>query len=800
MLAILAAVVTSLGTICGPTRAEPVAGDDPLPAGALLRLGTARFRHGIPVSMMDISRDGKRAVAVNGNHMLGATRVFDFESGRVLYTLGGWEGTSLEAAAIAPDGQTIVTKQEFSLRVRDARGGKELRRIALPQTKSSYHQNECLKFSPDGKQIVVTSQGAVIHLIDFATGDIIREFANDKPAELVSGSFTEVLSFAFSPDGKRLASGGFNQDRDNYFARLWDVETGKELRRFMHGRSYGIEGVAFSSDGKMLATGAHDARLRLFDVETGREIRTFPPNGKSRMHGGCVAFAPDGKAVAAAGQSLRVYDVASGEERWHVDRRAVGLTFTDGGKTLSGATWGAIYRWDAATGKPLTPEGGDSPVEQIAVAADGRRVVTRGTYGDAHVWDAATGKHLRYVNVAWQHGLAMSADGRFLVWPVEDDKLRFSEPGWPKSIFEGNRLRVYDVEADRFVERFAPFKGDANALAFMPGGKELVTVDHRNGMVRCWDFATGAETRSFQVLHEDERTQANQLLRSELSPDGAMLAVAYVFRPNHRNGGRQFSDFGGDTETYPVRVWNVATGNELFQFDSRERYVNNLAFSPDGKWVVSSGSEFDAVGAGGQLVVFGVQSGKPAATLQVGSCAVAFSDNARYLASATPDGAIRVWEIATWTLRIKFTGGHRDRPTALAFSPNRPLLYSGSLDTTVIGWDLRIPAAQAAGNLETAWNDLALPDAARALKYEGQFIAAREQSVKLFAERVKLSEPADDDAMLRQIRAVEILEQLGDAESKALLTTWTAGPANRPLTAHASAALKRLATAANERR
>src|SRR5262249_50357069 len=198
---------------------------------------------------------GKRAVAVNGNHVLGAARVFDLGSGRAVYSIDRRSGPyAVEAAAISPDGRAIITKQHFTVHLREAATGKELRKIELPKAFTTWSQNEWIAFTPDGKAIAVTSQGGVIHLIDFESGKTIRNFSNENPESSLGPGWTSVLGIAFSQGGKLMASGGFVNDKGTYFARLWDVETGKELRRFKHAKdSYGIPSLAFSPDAKTLA-------------------------------------------------------------------------------------------------------------------------------------------------------------------------------------------------------------------------------------------------------------------------------------------------------------------------------------------------------------------------------------------------------------------------------------------------------------------------------------------------------------------------------------------------------------------
>src|SRR5205823_1772859 len=144
--------------------------------------------------------------------------------------------------------------------------------------------------------------------------------------------------------------------------------------------------------------------------------------------------------------------------------------------------------------------------------------------------------------------------------------------------------------------------------------------------------------------------------------------------------------------------------------DGHRDYVLDMAFSPDGRLLATAGEKRP-------VFVWDAATGKRVAALPyglpIGASAVAFSRDGRFLATALPEGAIRLWEVATWTAQNEYKG-HRDRPTTLTFAPGGQLL-SGSLDTTVLAWDFRIPPARAAGSFETAWNDLAVRDASQAL-------------------------------------------------------------------------------------
>jgi RNA polymerase sigma factor (sigma-70 family) len=649
--------------------------DEPLPAGSTLRLGTSLYRHGIVIQSLSVSADGKVAVVGSGGHVHGAVCVYDLTTGRRRYTVPVEVPHSNEAVALSPDGRTLASDDSGTITLYDAATGAKVRTLATPKA-NTRTLTSWLLWSPDGKALAVaTPDGRGILLLDPERGTVTRTLTHQNV----------VYAAAFSPDGKRLAAGGYDSTGGKYFGRIWEVATGKELRRFDNDRA-ALRTLAFSPDGKTIAGGGDDGRLRLWDADTGQLRRAFDPNG-GRIRS--VAFAPNGQTVAAAGASVRLYDPATGKERLRIDRKALGLHFTADGKILTAAVAGTIERWDTATGRTLTPqEAGDSAVDQILVTPDGRRVLTRGQEGEAHLWDTRTGAHLRRIEVAWQCRMALSPDGRYLVWPVTDEGVRFTDPREPNTIYFGSRLRLYDLDAGRFVERFPGFKGNTHDLAFTPDGKSLLTVDRRDGAVRLWDVARGKERRSFRAVR-DEARQSYQVWHPALSPDGRTLAVTY-----QAEGRGAFSSFA-------VRLWDVATGKEAHELPGHFRYVEALAFSPDSRLLVT-GCEPLAKFAQkmlkrpvNQVFVWEVASGRRPTNLPdglpVGAVCAAFAPDGRTAATAAPDGTIRLWEVKTWKVRTEFRG-HRGRVCALAFLPDGRLL-SGGLDTTVLVWDVRPPRA-----------------------------------------------------------------------------------------------------------
>jgi WD40 repeat protein len=276
-----------------------------------------------------------------------------------------------------------------------------------------------------------------------------------------------VKSVAFSPDGKRIVTGG-----DDATAKVWDAQSGKELRT-LKGHSDTVDSVAVSRDGRRIATCSLDA-TKVWDAQSGKELLTLEDGGTS------VAFSPDSRRIVTGGydHTAKVWDAQSGKElltlKGHSDS-VKSVAFSPDGRRIAtcsaddGGADATAKVWDAQSGKELfTLKGHSYSVNSVAFSLDGKRIVTGSSDATAKVWDAQSGKELLTLSVGAQvDSVAFSPDGRRIATcGIEATKVWDGQSGKELLTLEG--LMGYSV-------------------AFSPDGKRVVTgsADHT---VKIWEL------------------------------------------------------------------------------------------------------------------------------------------------------------------------------------------------------------------------------------------------------------------------------------------------------------------------
>jgi RNA polymerase sigma factor (sigma-70 family) len=790
----------------GQSEVDAAVPGEPLPPGALARLGTTRLRHDRPVVAVVFSGDGKNLITTCFSRKI---HFWDATTGKQVRSvddeMGNWG-----CLALSPDGKTLavgsatddIRKPDGSwISLRNAQTGKEVRRLAGRQM--PYLQ---MTFSPDSKMLASVDRHAVI-LWDVSTGQKLRELTehNGEPYgavfspdgvtlatcgedgtvrfwETASGKAVGelpkqerfVYTLAFAPDGKTLATSSFRAlNRDDKLGsgerasvlKLWDVAGRKEIGR-LEGHTKGhVWSMAFTLDGKMLASVGGDNTVRLWDVDTWKQIRQFDGGP---IHGHRLALSPDGKTLAFnSGNYVRLWDVTSGKEPdWPIGPRTPVqlIAYSPDGKTLASTSEEdrSVYIWDVK-GKQLQRLPGFSEAVRRMTFADDKTLLTESEDNTVCLWDAATGKELLRLSGGKDviYATVFSPDGDTMAVAYRSGIRLFSrKTGHEIRQLPNALLSVQDV-------------AHHGGMSFSPDGKILAVARHARedeitGMERgghttasLWDVATGEE------LHRLSGPRFVRWLGS--AADRPTLVLA----PKDEKGG--------------LAVWDVVAAKAI----RRIPLAKNLSgartlFSADGRFLATADAnearlELWDVSAGRRIAVCqGPPDWKPEdRSLACWFDTMTFAPDGRSLATANHDGSIQLWEVGTGQEVRRWGEPKRSRKHPLGFASDGRTITSADGETILI-WDVT-GRAKADGmprielkpkQFEALWDDLNGANVSKSHQALWALVAAGEQAVPIVRMKLrpdeagsrragKLIADLDADSFAAREQATAELEKLG---------------------------------------
>jgi WD40 repeat protein len=750
---VLALFLTCLS--CRPAAAQPstphspqirLDGDgNPLPEGAITRLGTTRFRSQQERPYFLVSPDG-RTIALEDQFRValldastGAVRHYLSErtacskplafsaDGRLLATLSCslseawlrvwdtttghelWSHRELEITPISghfsADGKTFLTlHSEEAVYLWEARSGKTLRRLPLVSQSTLFNT----ALTPDGKRLAAPLDRCTIRVQELPGGRVLRTFPRQQ---------SPLTGAVFSPDGKLLAA---KLDAERC-VRLWNVETGKEVRVKISEED--DRPLVFSSDGGTLLTGHRSEEclvLSIWDTADGKLLWSL---GTEDRVGG-LALSPDGRWVALHEEDkLVLRQLRSGKRFWGAGQLAWSypectLAFSADGKRVIASDEHRLRFWETDSGREKQAAAHTGPVGALAFSGDGLRLAV-GCRDSILVWQTSTGKRAATVGAHAVLGALAVEEKHF---PAALALCRTGQTlAFAGSLGE-TRVQMRDVQTGQRLQ----VAGPCRRFILAPAGQYLATQPDHEGKIELRSTATGALRRTLEpdAWPED----------FAFSPQEPLLAIL-------ENGGVPPA----------ISLWDVEAGRRLGRFPTAEGL---LVFSGDGRVLaVHEPSE-------GKVSLWELASGKEVHRFSDPSCQrVAFTASGQVVAAGVgeqDEGSearkmVVVWDVLAGKKlsSVRVPGAHIQ---SIALAADGSRLATALADTSVLIWQLPSPANRGSKldnkDLERLWTDLGSSDARQAFQAVRRLVAVPEPAVALLKTHLR---PAAVSRLSQQI-------------------------------------------------